>query len=449
MTELKVVALIDGEHYPPVVKHALEKLSAEPGQRLVGAVFIGGIEKIRTDAAMPDYGVELVTGQDMIDALTSGLDRFRPDMVVDLSDEPVIGYMERYELACHILHRGASYRGPDFHFEPPIFKDIVQKPSISIIGTGKRTGKTAVSAYACRVLKTRNHSPAVVAMGRGGPETPEVLHGESIDMTPEFLMEMSRSGKHAASDYFEDALMSRVTTVGCRRCGGGMAGRVFVSNVEEGARIANGLDEDLIVFEGSGAAIPPVKTSATILIAGAGQPEEYIGGYFGPYRIMLSDAVVLTMCEPPMADREKTDEMEAAVKRVDPDIPVIRTVFRPKPLEPVDGRNVFVATTAPAVAGNSIRRHLEEAYGCTVTGISHNLSDRPELEKDLQGASYDTLLVELKAAAVDVATERAETGGHRVVYMDNEPVTVGGKALDEVIIQIAAMARNRFHGDMK
>ena len=35
-------------------------------------------------------------------------------------------------------------------------------------------------------------------------------------------MEQSEKGVHAASDHWEDALMSRILTIGCRRCGGGM-----------------------------------------------------------------------------------------------------------------------------------------------------------------------------------------------------------------------------------
>jgi cyclic 2,3-diphosphoglycerate synthase len=300
----RAIALIDGEHYPPVVQNALSVLAKDERYELVGAVFIGGTEKVREDGTFGDFGIPVVGGQNQIEAVVGALHQFRADVVIDLSDEPVIGYEERFKFACRILDFGASYTGPDFHFESPIFEDIVQKPSIAIIGTGKRTGKTAVSAYVCRELKQAGHSPCVVAMGRGGPEQPEILHGEDLDLTPQFLLEESRSGRHAASDYFEDALMSRITTIGCRRCGGGMAGAPYVSNVLEGAALANKVPEKLIIFEGSGAAEPPVLTDAKILIASAAQPHDYIVGYFGPYRILQSDLIVITMCEPPLADEE-------------------------------------------------------------------------------------------------------------------------------------------------
>jgi cyclic 2,3-diphosphoglycerate synthetase len=54
-------------------------------------------------------------------------------------------------------------------------------------------------------------------MGRGGPEKPEIVRGDLIKLTPEYLMEQSDKGVHAASDHWEDALMSRILTIGCRR----------------------------------------------------------------------------------------------------------------------------------------------------------------------------------------------------------------------------------------
>src|SRR3978361_673671 len=51
----RAVALIDGEHYAPVVRDALRTLPYE----WVGAIMVGGTEKLRGDA---DYGVPLVGG---------------------------------------------------------------------------------------------------------------------------------------------------------------------------------------------------------------------------------------------------------------------------------------------------------------------------------------------------------------------------------------------------
>ena len=70
-------------------------------------------------------------------------------------------------------------------------------------------------------------------MGRGGPEEPEIVHGEELEINAEFLLAQSEKGVHAASDHWEDALMSRILTIGCRRCGGGMAGEVFLTNMKK------------------------------------------------------------------------------------------------------------------------------------------------------------------------------------------------------------------------
>ncbi len=448
MSKQPAVALIDGEHYFPVIESALEAIAANPAYDLKGAVFIGGTEKVTDSTRLDGFKVPVILDPDPIQGIEQAITRFKPGVFIDLSDEPVVGYRERFEFACRILARNISYKGSDFLFEPPVFFDVVHKPSISIIGTGKRTGKTAVSAYMCRELKSEGHNPCVVAMGRGGPAAPEVILGGEINLKPEYLLELSRQGKHAASDHYEDALMSRITTVGCRRCGGGMAGQVFVSNVLEGAKVADGLPEEMIVFEGSGAALPPVRTDFSVLIAGASQPEEYITGYFGPYRISLSDLVILTMCEEPLASAEKIGRLEQGIKAVKPGVKVVRTVFRPKPLSDVADKRVFVATTAPAVIGPVISRYLAEEYRCTVTGISHHLSNRPLLRADLAAAGdFDVVMTELKAASVDVVTEYGLEQGKEVVYMDNSPVTVGGDGdVKELLIEAAVEARRRFAG---
>lgn len=445
MAGKRAVALIDGEHYFPVVIQALGRIRSDPVYDLLGAVFIGGTEKVTDSTNMDSFGVPVILDHEAMHGIDLAIKQFQPEVFIDLSDEPVVGYKERFDFACRILSAGISYKGSDFLFEPPIFEDIVHKPSISIIGTGKRTGKTAVSAYISRELKAEGFSPCVVAMGRGGPEEPEVLYGANINLTPEYLLKLSQEGRHAASDHYEDALMSRVTTVGCRRCGGGMAGQVYISNVADGARIADGLAEEFVIFEGSGAAIPPVKTDRAILIAGAGQPEEYILGYFGPYRIGLADLVVLTMCEEPMAAPDKIDRLEAGIKAAKPGINVVRTVFRPKPLDDITGASVFVATTAPAGVGDVISGYLESEYGCRVTGMSHHLSNRPLLRADLERAAgdCDVVMTELKAAGVDVVTGFGLEHGKRVVYMDNSPVTTGGDGLlMDLLLKTARSARN-------
>src|SRR5262249_8788908 len=136
------------------------------------------------------------------------------DAVVDLSDEPVLGPVERFRLASRVLAAGLPYLGPDFRFEPPELAPFAL-PSIGVIGTGKRVGKTAVTGHLARVLAA-DLDVVVVAMGRGGPAEPELAPQPP---TVEELLELSRAGRHAASDYLEDAAFGGIRTIGCRRAG--------------------------------------------------------------------------------------------------------------------------------------------------------------------------------------------------------------------------------------
>ncbi|NPB01548.1 MAG: 2,3-diphosphoglycerate synthetase [Methanopyri archaeon] len=451
----RILALVDGEHYIPVTKEALEKVEEELGE-LVGAVFIGGTEKIGTPEDVKEkLGVKVWLPEEEgdgppIDLIEKVVKEHDVDVVLDLSDEPVVSPDDRFLIGSAVLEAGAEYWGPDFRFEPVEFHDVLEKPSMRIIGTGKRVGKTAVSAYACRVLHARGYNPCVVVMGRGGPEEPEVVRGDEIELTPEYLLEQAERGKHAASDHWEDALLSRIPTVGCRRCAGGLAGKTFVTNMVRGAEIANELPTDFVVVEGSGAAVPPIETDAGIITVGAAQPLRHIGGYYGPYRIRMCDLAVVTMCEEPLADEKKVKEVERTVRSVKEGIEVVLTVFRPKPTADVEGKKVVFVTTAPEEVVPKLVEHLEEEYGCEVVGTSPHLSNRPKLMEDLEKyiGEAEVLLTELKAAAVDVATRVALEKGLDVVYVDNVPVAVGGDYdhVGDAVEEVAKLAIERFEG---
>ncbi len=231
---MKALVLIDGEHYAPVVRDALAALPYE----VVAALLVGGTEKLR---GVEDYGVPLVDALDAVDV----------EIVVDLSDEPVLSPRERMLWASRALALGLPYAGADFRFDPPPFHPV-PFPSLAVVGTGKRVGKTAVAIHVARLL-ARDRRVAVVSMGRGGPPEPELR--ESAPSVEE-LVALARAGRHAASDYLETAAFAGVPTIGCRRAGGGLAGATLDSNVLEGAALAATLEPDVVVFDGSGAALP-------------------------------------------------------------------------------------------------------------------------------------------------------------------------------------------------
>jgi cyclic 2,3-diphosphoglycerate synthetase len=227
-----------------------------------------------------------------------------------------------------------------------------------------------------------------------------------------------------------------------------MAGRTFFSNVPEGARIADGLGAAIIMLEGSGAAVPPVHADASVLVIGAWQGTGYVTDYFGPLRVDRADAVVVAGAEPALVSRERSEALVAAVRRRRPEIPVSTITFRPRPLEPIDGRRVFLATTAPRVLVPVLASHLEDRYGCAVVASSPHLSDRARLREDLDAAagSFDVLVTELKAAAIDVVAMTGEEYGVPTVLADNVPVQVGGDDLDSTALALTELARQRAEG---
>jgi cyclic 2,3-diphosphoglycerate synthase len=432
---LRALFLIDGEHYPPVVLDAMRSVRDSLGTEGVAAAFLGGTEKLKEGT---DYGLPLVTGKDPASAVERALSEQAVDVVVDLSDEPVVGYRERMRIASLVLSAGARYLGSDFELTPPEFRKVSTKPALAVIGTGKRVGKTAVSGYLARLLAREGFNPGVVSMGRGGPPRPEVIEGHKLEVGSDYLLEALERGSHAASDYYETAALSRVTTVGCRRCGGGLAGEPFVSNVVEGAEIANLLETSVTVFDGSGAAVPPVEVERRVLVAGAHQDPEYIIGFLGAYRLLISDLLLLTMSEEPMADEEKVRDIVAGVREIKADLAVIPAVFRPRPVGEVKGLRVGYVSTAPTAVLEKLARHLEEHYGCEVVSTSGNLSDRRRLAADLDAmAGAEAYLTEIKAAAVDAVTRRGAEEGKPVFYCDNDPV---GEGLDGELLRVAREA---------
>jgi cyclic 2,3-diphosphoglycerate synthase len=398
------LALIDGEHYAPVVRDALLGLPYE----VAGALLVGGTEKLRGD---DDYGVPVVH------ELEEALARFEPEVAVDLSDEPVLGPKERFRLASRILARGIAYEGPDFSLRPPEFEPF-EPPSLAVIGTGKRMGKTAVTGYAARLL-AEEHDLVVVSMGRGGPAEPEVAE---ISPTVDDLLELSRGGAHAASDYLETAALAGVPTIGCRRAGGGLAGATWATNLSAGMQKALAREPALVIFDGSGAAIPPVDAGARILVAGAHQAPDLVTGYLNAYRILISDLVVLTMAE----DETDHRQVAEAIREVK-EVPVVATVLRPRPVEPVEGKRVAFFTTAKPDAAQLLEQHLLDAHGAAAVTVSCNLSDREELRRDLEEADADVYLVEIKAAAIDVVCEAAKERSIELVFADNDVLTVAGQ----------------------
>jgi cyclic 2,3-diphosphoglycerate synthetase len=412
------IALIDGDHHPDAVREALGGLAQRTPVR--AAVFCGGEEKLAPEVlAEPEraYGLPVRFG-DRAAALRelAGAD---VDVVVDLADEPVLGAAAKLELACVALDLGLAFRGADFEVRPPAFETVdLGCPALAVIGTGKRTGKTAVCGHWATLLREHGDAPLIVAMGRGGPAEPVLAAPET---SLEDLLAIARGGGHAASDFLEDAVLAGVPTVGCRRVGGGLAGAPVTSNVVAGARLAAARRPGTVLFEGSGASLPPVAVDATVCVVGS---RAGALATMGPYRLMRSQ-LVLVACDD--EDRGLAEEVERHSRG-----PAIGIELRPEPAAPVPaGARVAFFTTGPA-----------DPVGLEPVVVSRNLARRGPLQEDLERAARercDVFLTELKAAAIDTVAMAAERSGARIAFVRNRPVARPGEPdLDEALLRLRA-----------
>ena len=455
----RAVVLVDGEHYPPVVVAALDGLRSQ-GVEPVAALYLGGTEKVAGYGAAVDLGIPATWvergASSRVDVAAAAqplvqlVAAHQAEVVIDLSDEPVLDLRTRLQLAARVLLAGVPYEGADFALTPPPRPVLSRRPTIAVIGTGKRTGKTSVCGDIARRLVTGGHTPVVVAMGRGGPSEPVVVPaGTALDSAA--LLAVVDAGGHAASDFYEDAVTSGVATVGARRCGGGLSGAVGYTNAPAAIAAADELDGDVLLLEGSGASIPPAAADATVLIVPADCDPEFLRGYLGPYRVLLADLIVVTMAEAPRGTEQRRTALRQTIAALAPDTPIIDTVLRPVPLSSVAGRRVFFATTADPSVADVLVEALQATAACEVVAFSNALADRSTLRADLDAAPpFDVLVVELKAAAVDVATRFAAQTGIDVVYCDNRPVVVDAPdsrssdaALARVVADLAGTAQRR------
>ncbi len=394
MPDGPVIALVDGEHHPAAVRDLLDRVAAERG--LAGVVFCGGEEKL------PGGPLEELYGRTVISGAGEGLRSLAASAttVLDLADEPPVPASRKLALAALSLHLGLTYEAPGLRVEPPLYEQVAfGGPKLAVIGTAKRTGKTAVAGRWATLLRERGRRPVMVCMGRGGPSAPRLAQaGTGLDE----LLAIAEAGGHAASDYLEQAALAGVPAVGCRRVGAGLAGEPAASNVVEGAQLAASLDPGVLIVEGSGACVPPVETDRTVCVAGAGSGEP-----FAEYRALRADLVLAG----------EGSEIEG-----------LRFRLEPEPLEPppAAARVALFTTGATSCAG------VEPVVA------SADLARRGPLGAALDRAvaeRCDLYLTELKAGAVDTVARRARAEGARLVFLRNRPVGLDGD-LDSALMEL-------------
>jgi cyclic 2,3-diphosphoglycerate synthetase len=440
---MKVIALIDGEHHPSVARDALDRLAID--HEVVAVLFAGGEEKVASGVlADPGahFGREVMFASDSREqALRELAGSAAVGAVFDLSGEPVLNLEDRLRLAAVALDLGLSYRAPGIVLDPPPQQRVGEAAVLAVIGTGKRTGKTAIGSHLGALLHARGSDAVIVSMGRGGPARPEVVRaGEKLDTAR--LLALARAGAHAASDYLEDAVVSGLTCVGCRRCGEGPAGETFVSTVLEGVQLALSFSPGTLVIEGSGAALPPIAADRTVCVTNAARAEREALSGLGPLRLLRSQLVVMTGAEA-LTGTELAD-LERALSEWVGAGAVVPCRLEPEPVaEIAAGSRAAFFSTAPA-GFDGLRDRLA-GDGVELCLTSANLARRSELERDLVAAARercDLFLAELKAAAIEVVGEEAERRGIPLVLVRNRPVSLRGEPdLDERLVRLHEEAR--------
>jgi cyclic 2,3-diphosphoglycerate synthetase len=410
--------IIDGEHYVETTKDAISFLEIEFDVEAVGAGMVGEMNKFE-EKALAHLDMPVVRERTPEETLKVLIERFKPDVVFDLTDIPLMSAQMRLKLASYALDAGVEYSGADFSFIPRRIMRV-RLPAVKVSGLSKRSGKTAVSVRMARLAVAAGRKPILFTMGRGGPKQPFVLRPKRMEVKE--LVRLADEGVHSAGDLFESSIFSNVTVIGCRRAGGGISASVFHSNLGEGIKEAEKLDGDLFIFEGSGTTEPPVECSSILLVPSS-FPLSAFDDPFVQMRIRRAKIATITAAEAPFASVEHISQLKERLLGLNSKIDVCATVFRPKPAENIEGMKVVVATTAREDAFNIIWRHLEDVYKCSVvvmTGaLSNKIKLRDELSTVFKEKTVDTLVVELKAASIEVGARLAISAGKKVVLMEN------------------------------
>jgi cyclic 2,3-diphosphoglycerate synthetase len=167
-----------------------------------------------------------------------------------------------------------------------------------------------------------------------------------------------------------------------------------------GAELAASLEPGALLFEGSGACVPPVQVDRTVCVAGAGAAEP-----FADYRLLRADLVLAAPNAPVDGFRFELRSESAEVV-----VPDARVALFTTGAQGCDGVDPVVAST--------------------------HLARREQLAADLDRAASercDVYLTELKAAAIDTVAARARTEGARLAFVRNRPVGLDGDLDSELM----------------
>ena len=380
---MSALVLVDGEHYPPVTRWAIE-VARQRGVDVVAAVLVGGAEKLGagerpTSASRSGGGADRAEARGLGDRRAASRARARSVRRARPRLPRADGDRRRDP------RQGASPTpGADFRFDPPTGR--VRRPW----GFPRSPSSAPASAPARRRSRASSRgvppqlglAPIVVAMGRGGPAGAAGRrggHGDARDAPGARPSGRARrvglpGGRpdHRGHDGRRPPRRRRARRRSVRR-----------ATSREAVALAVGASPGLLILEGSGASIPPVAWDAGVLVVPADCPPEYLTGYLGPYRLLRADLGVVTMVGSPVLGPEALSQLIRT-----PPPSTRRCASRASPTSARSagrcartGRVLRHHRTADRCRrpGPAPRSHV----GCRVVGWSARLADRAGLAEDL------------------------------------------------------------------
>ena len=253
------------------------------------------------------------------------------------------------------------------------------------------------------------------------------------------LLELSRAGRHAASDHLETAALTGLPTVGCRRCGGGLAGAV--GHLERPRRRA----------ARGGARSRPDRARRERRSDPADRRRPADPRRRRPPGCGGRDRLPQPVPRPARRSRRRRDgrgrrrarRPRRGVRRADatrrPDraggaaAAPARRRARPEDRLLRHGAGRTARHGSPRISRRTTAPRSPTSPG--------SLSDRAALRAELAHLDADVVVVEIKAAAIDVVAEEAARLGIPVVLAANDVVPLPGEPdLDVELERLAAEA---------
>lgn len=214
----------------------------------------------------------------------------------------------------------------------------------------------------------------------------------------------------------------------------------FFDVVDKGVEFVESFFYDLIIFEGSGVMFLVYRIDVYIFIIGGRQKMDFLWGYFGFFRIVLVDLIIVIMLDE--INFEKRVEIRKIVEEINLKVDFYFMVFCLRFLGNILGKKFGFVMIFQSVLFK-VREYFE-GFGVEVVVILGNFLNRLKLREDLEKfRGIDVVVVEFKVVVVDVVIKWVLERGIEVIYFDNELVNIDGKDLRKLVLEFGKRVLGR------